>query len=52
MVYSREESFIASVKRHPMKIRVKLGATGDGKIKALAGEIFADAGPTRAGLPL
>jgi len=45
MVYSREESFIASVKRHPMKIRVKLGATGDGKIKALEGEILADAGP-------
>jgi CO/xanthine dehydrogenase Mo-binding subunit len=45
MVYSREESFIASVKRHPMKIRVRLGATQDGKIKAMAGEILADAGP-------
>jgi CO/xanthine dehydrogenase Mo-binding subunit len=45
MVYSREESFVASVKRHPMKIRVKIGATGDGKIKAMAGEILADAGP-------
>jgi CO/xanthine dehydrogenase Mo-binding subunit len=45
MVYSREESFIASVKRHPMKIRVKLGAAGDGRIKALEGEILADAGP-------
>ena len=45
MVYTREESFISSVKRHPMKIRVKLGATKDGKIMALEGEIFADAGP-------
>jgi len=45
MVYTREESFISSVKRHPMKIRVKLGATKDGKITALEGEIFADAGP-------
>jgi CO/xanthine dehydrogenase Mo-binding subunit len=45
MVYTREESFISSVKRHPMKIRVKLGATKDGKIRALEGEILADAGP-------
>ena len=45
MVYSREESFISSVKRHPMKLRVKLGATRDGKLQAFEGEILSDAGP-------
>lgn len=45
MVYTREESFTSSVKRHPMKIRLKLGATRDGRLQAFEGEIFSDAGP-------
>jgi len=35
MVYSREESFAATTKRHPMHIRYKSGATGDGRLTAV-----------------
>jgi len=45
MVYTREESFLSSVKRHPMKIRVRIGAKRDGRLLALEGEILSDAGP-------
>jgi CO/xanthine dehydrogenase Mo-binding subunit/aerobic-type carbon monoxide dehydrogenase small subunit (CoxS/CutS family) len=44
MVYSREESFIASYKRHPMNIYVKTGATEDGRLVALEADVLGDAG--------
>ena len=44
MVYSREESFQATAKRHPLKIRMKTGATRDGKLTAMKAEIIADTG--------
>ena len=45
LVLDREESFIFHAKRHPMEIRLKLGAGRDGTIHALEGEVIADAGP-------
>ncbi|MBC7325550.1 MAG: molybdopterin-dependent oxidoreductase [Moorella sp. (in: Bacteria)] len=44
MVLSREESFLAHSKRHPMIMRYKTGATRDGKLTALAAEIIGDSG--------
>jgi len=44
MVYTREESFIASTKRHPYVIEHTLGATKDGKLVAAKIKILADAG--------
>jgi len=44
MVNSREESFIESYKRHPYYMRYKVGATRDGKLKAMEIYIVADAG--------
>ncbi len=44
MVYSREESFMASAKRHPLKIRMKTGASREGKLLAMESEITADTG--------
>ncbi|MCL5958059.1 MAG: xanthine dehydrogenase family protein molybdopterin-binding subunit, partial [Chloroflexi bacterium] len=44
MVYTREESFRCSTKRHPFRIRHKIGGTRDGRITALEMEIVADAG--------
>jgi aldehyde oxidoreductase len=35
MVYSRTESIISTTKRHPAKMKLKAGATRDGKIAAL-----------------
>ncbi len=45
LVLDREESFFFHAKRHPMEIRLRLGATRDGRILALDGEVIADAGP-------
>ncbi len=44
MVYSREESFLSTAKRHPLTIRMKTGATKDGKLMAMEAEIIADTG--------
>ncbi len=44
MTYSREESFQATAKRHPLKIRMKTGATREGKLMAVNAEIIADTG--------
>jgi aldehyde oxidoreductase len=35
MIYSRTESIMATTKRHPSTIRAKIGATGDGRLKAM-----------------
>ena len=44
MVYSREESMVASAKRHPYIIDYKTAATKDGKWTALKATIIADTG--------
>ncbi|GMV40431.1 MAG: oxidoreductase [Myxococcales bacterium] len=43
--YTREEEFIASRTRHPMKIRVKLGARRDGSLTAIQMGVEANTGP-------
>ena len=43
-VYSREESFIAHSKRHPMYMSFKTGALADGTLHALKAEIIGDSG--------
>ncbi len=44
IVLSREESTQTHVKRHPMKLHFKLGATTDGKLRALDVDILSDTG--------
>ena len=44
MVYSREESFFASRKRHPLVIHYTTGATREGRILAVKVEIIGDTG--------
>ena len=43
--YTREEEFIASRTRHPMTIRVKLGARRDGALVAIEMDAVANTGP-------
>lgn len=44
ILYTREEVFYAHRGRHPMKLRYQLGASRDGKIKAVDGKILIDGG--------
>jgi len=44
MVYSREEAFLATAKRHPLKIRYKSGANRDGRLTAIDVTIIGDTG--------
>ncbi|MDP6453902.1 MAG: molybdopterin-dependent oxidoreductase [SAR202 cluster bacterium] len=44
IVYSREESFAATTKRHPFKIRLQTGVTRAGKLTTLNAEMIADTG--------
>lgn len=44
IVFSREESFLESSKRHPFRFRYKVGATKDGRIVALEGELACNSG--------
>ncbi len=44
ITYTREESMIDTYKRHPYKMKYKVGLTEEGKLKAMKIEIFADAG--------
>lgn len=37
-VFSREDSFLESSKRHPFRLRYKIGATNEGRIVAFQGE--------------
>ncbi|MDA0260593.1 MAG: xanthine dehydrogenase family protein molybdopterin-binding subunit [Proteobacteria bacterium] len=48
MIYTREEVFTTTTKRHPMKVRQKLGATGDGKFTGLDVEFLLDGGAYRS----
>ncbi|KMT22143.1 xanthine dehydrogenase family protein molybdopterin-binding subunit [Clostridium cylindrosporum] len=42
--YTREESFYAHSKRHPMTMKAKMGADKDGKLIAFEAEIYSDSG--------
>jgi CO/xanthine dehydrogenase Mo-binding subunit/aerobic-type carbon monoxide dehydrogenase small subunit (CoxS/CutS family) len=44
MLYSRQESLRFHPKRHATTIRVKLGATRDGRLTAVEAELFGDGG--------
>jgi CO/xanthine dehydrogenase Mo-binding subunit len=42
--FSREESMMISTKRHPVILKVRLGANKEGKLLAMEGEIYGDTG--------
>jgi putative selenate reductase molybdopterin-binding subunit len=42
--FTREEQFIASSTRHPMRVQVKAGADGDGKLTALQLDVLSNTG--------
>lgn len=44
MAYSREEVFVASRTRHPMRVSVKLGAGKDGVLQAIDMEVLSNTG--------
>lgn len=44
MIWSRQESILASTKRHPFTMRYRTAATRDGKILAVDADIVGDAG--------
>lgn len=44
MVYTREESFRQSAKRHPFRLRYKIGAKKDGRIMAFEAELVDEGG--------
>jgi len=44
MVYSREESFLATAKRHPLEMTLKTGADQNGKLLAMEAKITGDTG--------
>ncbi len=44
MVYSREEAYLCTAKRHPLKMHYKTGATSDGRILAAEVKIIGDTG--------
>ncbi len=48
MTFTREEVFTATTKRHSMEIRLKLGATSDGRLTALQSEYLSDGGAYRS----
>ena len=56
MIYTREESMIASSPRHEMEVRVRLGANRDGRIRAIEVHTlsntgaYGEHGPTTVGL--
>jgi len=51
MVWSREESLLVSTKRHPMKVRHRLGVTKDGRVVAIEAQVVADAGAYTSASP-
>jgi CO/xanthine dehydrogenase Mo-binding subunit len=53
MVYTREEAFLCTAKRHPLKIHYKSGATRDGRLIAADVRIIGDTGAYASyGLPV
>jgi CO/xanthine dehydrogenase Mo-binding subunit len=45
IIRSREESILTHVKRHPIMVKHRMGATQDGKITAIKVELIGDTGP-------
>jgi CO/xanthine dehydrogenase Mo-binding subunit len=45
MVWEREESFLASSKRHPVRLSYRLGSKQDGTFQALEAKLYYDTGP-------
>ncbi len=43
-VWSREEAFLASAKRHPLTMTIKTGADRDGRLRAMEARILCDTG--------
>jgi CO/xanthine dehydrogenase Mo-binding subunit len=53
MVFSREEAFLATVKRHPSRIHLKSGISRNGRLLALQARMLFDTGPYSSyGMPL
>lgn len=44
LIYSREESFLASPKRHPYRMEYKIGAAGDGTLKGIFARVWINTG--------
>jgi CO/xanthine dehydrogenase Mo-binding subunit len=44
LVNDRRESFLAHPKRHPAKVKLKLGAKADGTLTALEGRVWMNTG--------
>jgi CO/xanthine dehydrogenase Mo-binding subunit/aerobic-type carbon monoxide dehydrogenase small subunit (CoxS/CutS family) len=44
LLFSRHESMLVHPKRHATQIRVKMGATRDGRLKAIETELYGDTG--------
>ena len=43
-VFSRDEAYLATAKRHPLTIKMKTGADSDGRVKAMKATIICDTG--------
>jgi CO/xanthine dehydrogenase Mo-binding subunit len=52
LVYTQEEVFQATSKRHPLKVRYKTGATSNGKLTAIEVRILGDSGAYASYSPL
>jgi len=53
MLFSREEVFLATSKRHPSRIRLKTGIRKDGRLLAMQADMLFDTGPYSSyGTPL
>lgn len=44
LVFTREEVFLGTPKRHPLKVLMRTGANGDGKLMAFQAKILCDTG--------
>lgn len=51
LIYTRKETFTGTVSRHPMNIKVKLGATKDGIIKGIKMDVLNNTGAYGANGP-
>lgn len=51
LIYTRKETFTGTVSRHPMNIKVKIGATKDGIIKAIQMDVLNNTGAYGANGP-
>ncbi|MCL4458443.1 MAG: xanthine dehydrogenase family protein molybdopterin-binding subunit [Chloroflexi bacterium] len=51
MVWTREESTLMHVKRHPVRLKYKMGTTKEGKLTAIEVDVVADAGAYASASP-